>query len=238
MTAGLTSSSKPRDPHWRIQVCFPGILARSVSDRMNELKCSYSTYVVELVCNDLRKRRFHSTTQAIALEPGSLQRQIDLDIIRHCQLYGERTRESVREILHTAFEEARRNPRASFRNVKDCRWVSFTSGLREIIEIRWKELRYCGISEYVTSLLRYDLLRGGAHPYRHNEQAEAEVHRTLDEETVRLFHENAAATSEAVEAKADQAPSPLSAEESEAALLRISLRLRERTFTSSRVPLE
>lgn len=238
MTAGLTSSSKPRDPHWRIQVCFPGILARSVSDRMNELKCNYSTYVVEVVCNDLRKRRFHTITQSIALEPGSLQRQIDLDIIRHCQLYGERTRESVREILTTAFEEARRNPRASFRNVKDCRWVTFSNALREIIEIRWKELRYCGISEYVTSLLRYDLLRGGPHPYRHNENADSEAHRLLDEETIRLFRENAVPAGDAAEANTEHVPSALSPEESEAALLRISLQLRERTFSATRVPQE
>jgi hypothetical protein len=37
--------------------------------------------------------------------------------------------------------------------------------LRSIIEIRWPELNYPNLSEYVTGLVRYDLMLGGPHTY-------------------------------------------------------------------------
>jgi hypothetical protein len=45
----------------------------------------------------------------------------------------------------------------------EAEWVLFPPLLREIIGIRRRELGFKGISQYVTSLIRYDLLLGGPH---------------------------------------------------------------------------
>ena len=59
--------------------------------------------------------------------------------------------------------------------------------LREIIGIRWRELGFSGISQYVTSLIRYDLLLGGPHTFFRGGDCTPEMCRSLDLETIKLF---------------------------------------------------
>jgi hypothetical protein len=70
------------------------------------------------------------------------------------------------------------------------REVFYPPLLVEKIEERWQELGFESLSEYVTSVMRYDLLLGGKHKHFPHNDYDPEVLGALDRETLSEFLRN------------------------------------------------
>jgi hypothetical protein len=62
--------------------------------------------------------------------------------------------------------------------------------LAEKIDERWKELGFRSILEYVTSVMRYDLLLGGKHRHFPTNDFHPKILAALDRETLTEFLKN------------------------------------------------
>jgi hypothetical protein len=68
--------------------------------------------------------------------------------------------------------------------------VYFPELLEEAIGTRWRELGLQSVSEYATSVMRYDLLLGGHHLYFRPGDCTREMLPGLDRETLAEFEKN------------------------------------------------
>jgi hypothetical protein len=187
------SSAPPRrTPQWRSHVVYPGRLATVIAERIIELeRGTFSIYAIELVCYDLRKRRKHSITGSLFQQSLEVQDAVDRQIIRNYRpLMPRRRGEFIRSLVEDTILAYVAPDSSDGLVSKEYEWVLFPPLLREIIGLRWRELGFSGISQYVTSVIRYDLLLGGPHNFFRGGDCTPEMCRSLDLETIRLFHLN------------------------------------------------
>jgi hypothetical protein len=107
--------------------------------------------------------------------------------------------------------------------------------LRSIIEIRWPELNYPHLSEYVTGLVRYDLMLGGPHTYFNGRDKARYLLDSLDIETELTFHARRKRQRILLDYLIEEvAGRPLSDNERHAAMLALSQRLRDTALRGKR----
>jgi hypothetical protein len=191
----MKAAPSPKRRHrtqWRSHVAYPGRLVTVVAERIVELgRGSFSIYAIELVCYDLRKRCPHSITGPLFRHSVEVQDAIDRQIIRNYRpLMPHRRGEFIRSLVDEVILNYVAPDSADGFVRKEYQWVMFPPLLREIIGIRWRELGFSGISQYVTSLIRYDLLLGGPHTLFRGGDCTPEMCRSLDRETLQLFNDN------------------------------------------------
>ena len=187
------NSPTGRPKSWRRKVIIPAILAPALNERIEEIeRDSFSQHAIETVCFDLRIRRAHAVTGQFARELPQIQNAINRlivalyrpdvapeDGILYKLIFG-RPLEIVR--WNQQVGEGPQEPEPQD--------VYFPPLLVEKIEERQHELGYESLSEYVTSVMQYDLLLGGKHrQFPHNDY-DPEVLGALDRETLTKFLEN------------------------------------------------
>jgi len=180
-----------REPQWRSHVNYPGRLATVIAERIIELeRGTFSIYAIELVCYDLRKRREHSITGPLFQKSLELQDAIDRQVIRNYRPFTRRRGEFIESLVNDTILNYVAPDSSDGLVSKEAEWVLFPPLLREIIGLRWRELGFSGISQHVTSLIRYDLLLGGPHTFFRGGDCTPEMCRSLDLETIKLFNLN------------------------------------------------
>jgi hypothetical protein len=187
------NSPTGRPKSWRRKVIIPAILAPALSERIEEIeRDSFSQHAIETVCFDLRIRRAHAVTGQFARELPQIQDAIDRFVVAHYQPGADvRDGTLLKLIFGTLPPIARRVQEVGERwQEPERRDVYFPPLLAEKIEERQHELGYESLSEYVTSVMQYDLLLGGKHrQFPHNDY-DPEVLGALDRETLTKFLEN------------------------------------------------
>jgi hypothetical protein len=182
-------SQRPRA--WRQHLSFPGLLMPSIAQRIEEVEGeTFSRFAIELVCFDLRIRRAHAVTSFIAHEPQAIQEAIDRAIVANYRPGMEHKGGLIRALVSDGKAAV---PAATVQLpsvVNQSEWVFFPGRLREIINIRWQELGFLNLSQYVASVMRYDLLIGGQHKLFRGDDCTPEMLDSLDRETIREFHAN------------------------------------------------
>src|SRR5688572_4078328 len=159
-------SANPAKPatvfHYNLNV--PGALMPAILRRIEELKSgNLSRYVIELVSFDLRRLRAHSLTGPLAHKPREVQHAVDLAIDRHFIVGSKKSnREQMDRIVLSGPEEAAAlGDIAPVKKVKQGVWLR--SRHREAMRERSAALGFRSLGDYITSLMRFDLLLGGPH---------------------------------------------------------------------------
>lgn len=181
----------PRPNAWRQHLSFPGLLMPSIAERMKEVEAGkFTRYAIELVCFDLRIRRAHAVTGFIAHEYQAIQEAIDRAIVANYRPKMEHKGGLIRELVAKGKSAVPTSAvrLSSVRNESE--WVFFPGLLQEIINLRWQELGFLNLSQYVASVIRYDLLIGGQHKLFFGDDCTPEMLDALDRETLREFHAN------------------------------------------------
>ena len=189
--------ARPHSPHrtYRVNVTITAILAALVPVRWREFFYrTFSPYVVELGCFDLRKRVFHWVTRPLADLRVEVQAAVDREIARHYQPGRERDGALIKLIFNRVNAITRANQPPAERvpipdtlEVASAFSVFFPAALREAIEERWRELGFNSLSAYITSLIRYDLMLGGPHLYFDGEDMDPELLVELNRKTLNEF---------------------------------------------------
>jgi len=187
------NSPTGRPKSWRHRVIVSAILAPALKKRVVELEReTFSQHAIETVCFDLRIRRAHAVTGQFARELPEIQEAIDRFIVAHYRPKAERDEGTLcRLIFNTLLPITpwkRKVGEGSPMPKK--REVFFPPLLVEKIEERWKELGFESLSEYVTSVMRYDLLLGGKHRQFPVNDFRPEILAALDRETLTEFLKN------------------------------------------------
>jgi hypothetical protein len=213
----------------RCHVNYPGRLATVIAERIIELgRGNFSTYAIELVCYDLRKRRKHSITGQLFEKSLEVQDAVDRQIIRNYRPFTTRRGEFIRSLVEDTILNYVAPDSSDGLVLKEYEWVVFPPLLREIIGIRWRELGFTGISQYVTSVLRYDLLLGGPHKLFRGGDCTPEMCHSLDLETLTLFNSNSQERTLADHLVEKAAGRKLSRDECDAALNEVAEKLTDR----------
>jgi hypothetical protein len=187
------SHTEPIEPHkpWRRRISIPGILNSALEVRIDELKRgTFSQHAIETVCFDLRIRRAHAVTGQFARDTLRVQDAIDRFIIAHYRRDAERDGGTLRKLIFDILPPLTVDRSRISDSVKERRDAFFPPLLAEQIEERWKELGFRRISEYVTSVMRYDLLLGGKHRHFPTNDFRPEILAALDRETLAEFLKN------------------------------------------------
>jgi hypothetical protein len=209
---------------WRHYLYIPALLLDTIESRMLEVESgTFSRFAVELVCYDLRTRRDHSLTGPLSRESATTQDAVDRAIVAHFRPGSRSAGDTIRALLRDALTPVPASSQPSL--VKVRRWVFFPALLSEIIEVRRKELGFRSISDYVTSLIRYDLLLGGPHKFFRGDDCTLEMLEALDRETLAAFHANVRPRTLADHLAEEVAGEKLSRAEREAALGKAGQRL-------------
>jgi hypothetical protein len=180
-----------RPQPWRQHLSFPGLLMPAIAYRIPEVQAvKFSRYATELVCFDLRIRRAHAVTSFIAHEPLAVQGAVDRALVAGYEPDLEHNGGLLRALVHHGRDAVPHAgaPMHSLANQRE--WVFFPGRLQEIIEIRQRELGFVNLSQYVTSVIRYDLLISGRHKLFCGDELSPEELNALDWETIREFYEN------------------------------------------------
>jgi hypothetical protein len=158
-------ASNPRKPTtvFAYNLCLPGALTSAIARRMEELESgNLSRYVVELVAFDMRRRRAHTLTGPLARRPLNVQHAIDLTIDGHYVVGRKSNREQMERVVKFGPEQASAlGEIAVVKKTKHRVWLR--SLHREAMKERSKALGFRGLTQYITSLIRFDLLLGGPH---------------------------------------------------------------------------
>ena len=174
---------------YKQNIVLPGVLLLAILRRVAELgRGSLSRYIVELICYDLRRRRQHDLTAPLAHELPEHQEAVDREIDRHYVEGVKSNYARMEQLVNGTLAEAKRLPLPPGSLAKHTQTVLFRRRHRRIIQIRWKELGFKCVSQYVTSLIRFDLALGGPH---HEFKEEVYCRKTLlalDRETIAEFH--------------------------------------------------
>ena len=166
----MSSRTIPADPatpgKWHRNIWLPGALMDMIPTRMEEVgEKTLSRYLTELISYDLRGRHEHSLTGWLATLPLETQQAIDLAIRCHYRPGLECNKRQLAKIVARGFADALTGMRAEPLMVK-ARHEVYLRGLhRGIILERIAHLGFEHLSEYVTSLIRFDLLVGGPHKH-------------------------------------------------------------------------
>jgi hypothetical protein len=187
------SSHSHRRKSWRHYVTIPSILAPAVKARIKELKRpSFSQHAIETTCFDLRIRRNHAVTGQFARELPEIQNAIDRFIVALYHPGAEPDEGTLWRLIFNSLPPMTRwipkvgeGPREPQKHD-----IYYPPLLVEKIEERWRELGLESLSEYVTSVMRYDLLLGGKHKHFPYNDYDPEVLGALDRETLTEFLKN------------------------------------------------
>ena len=151
---------------WHRNIWLPGALNDLIPTRMQEVgETTLSRYLTELISYDLRERHEHSLTGWLSTLPLETQQAIDLAIRCHYRPGLKCNKEQMSKLIARGFADAFTGMRAEPLKVK-ARHEVYLRGLhRAIILERIAHLGFAHLSEYVTSLIRFDLLVGGPHKH-------------------------------------------------------------------------
>jgi hypothetical protein len=152
----------------RKSITIPGSLASAVKQRCREFGyASFTPYVVELVCYDLRSDARHAITLAIANDTQAAQDAVDRELVARYRPGQQREGLLVQLVgrigqLQGVADRSRHDvPSAPLSAV--ARRVTFPYDVWRLADVRWQHLGYRSLSAYVTGLIRYDLLVSGPH---------------------------------------------------------------------------
>jgi hypothetical protein len=178
---------------WRRRLAVPSLLAPPREVRIKEVeRGTFSQHAIETVRFDLRIRRAHAVTGQFAREKPRVQDAIDRFVIAYYQRDAERDDGTLPRLISNSLPPLPADVDRSRKSdsVKVRREAFFPPLLAEKIDERWKELRFRSISEYVTSVMRYDLLLGGKHRQFPTNDFHPEILAALDRETLTEFLKN------------------------------------------------
>ncbi len=185
MPRPAVASAKSR----RRYVALPGLLADTARLRWKEFRYpGFSPFGLELVCFDLRLRVPHEITLRFARETPKVQLAIDRLLVTQYRPGAERNGILIQAARGEFAPAARPAPSGSFANYRT--EVRFSDLLAPCIAARWPEAGYASFPDYVTALVRYDLMLLGPHRYFNGDDVDPEMLAALDRETHREFHEN------------------------------------------------
>ena len=214
-------------------LCLPGVLIPTIERRIEELDSgNLSRYVIELVCFDLCRLRAHTLTGPIARKPANVQHAVDLAIDRHYVPGRKSNREQMDRIAMIGPDEANAlGEIAPVKKVKSRVWLR--SLHRDAMKQRSAALGFRSLTEYITSLIRFDLLLGGPHGAfpGGKEFTVAEI-MAMDEKTLRTFQENKPRKCMVDYAVEEAAGRVMSLEERDEELARVSENLCEHAVKS------
>jgi hypothetical protein len=157
------NSPSHRRKSWRHYVTLPSVLAPAVKARIKELKRpSFSQHAIETACFDLRIRRAHAVTGQFARELPEIQDAIDRFIVAHYHPKAKEDGGTLYKLIFNTLPPMTRwqRPVGEGPGMPQKREVFYPPLLVEKIEERWHELGFESLSEYVISVMRYDLLLG------------------------------------------------------------------------------
>jgi hypothetical protein len=184
-------SASPTPKGWRRRLAISTVLNPAIDVRIMELeRGTFSQHAIETVCFDLRIRRAHAVTGQFARDEPRVQDAIDRFIIAYYWPDAERDGGTLRRLIVNELPPLTFVPKRISDSVKVRREAFFPPLLAEKIEERWKELKFRSISEYVTSVMRYDLLLGGGHRLFPTNDFHPEILAALDRETLNEFLKN------------------------------------------------
>jgi hypothetical protein len=202
---------------------LPGALMPAIVRRIEELKSvNLSRYVIELVAFDLRRLRAHTLTGPLAHRSPDVQHAIDLAIDRHYVEGKKSNREQMdRVVKFGPAEERALGEIAVVKKSKHRVWLR--SLHRAAMLERSEALGFRGLTQYITSLIRFDLLLGGPHDeYPGDKEFSVAEIMALDENTLATYLANEpkkCMIDYVVEEAAGRAMTP---EERDAELLKVS----------------
>jgi hypothetical protein len=185
----MPRSASPAVKSIQRRVTIPGILAETARLRWEEFRYQgFSPFALELACFDLRLRVPHEVTAFIAQQPEKIQAAVDRNAARQYRRGGERNGLLIQAARGEWLEPANPAPPGDFARAR--LHIRYSETLAPCIELRWQELGYATRSDYLTALLRYDLLLLGPHNYFSGDDTDPEILASLDRGTVREFEEN------------------------------------------------
>ncbi len=228
-------ASIPRRPAsvFAYNLCLPGALMPPIARRMKELKSgNLSRYVIELVAFDLCRLRAHSLTGPIAQKPLHVQHAVDLAIDRN-YVDGKRSnKEQMDRIAKMGPEEvAALGDLGPVKKEKHRVWLR--SLHREAVIERSAELGFPDIGEYITSLIRFDLLLGGPHDkFPGDKQFNRAEVLELDKITLEIYEANKPRKCMVDYVVEEIAGRPMTPEEHDAELRKVSEKLCEKSVQS------
>jgi hypothetical protein len=141
---------------------------------------------VELISYDLRDRHYHSLTGWLSLQPPEVQQAIDLVIRRHYRPGYESNKEQIARVVAHGFADSITGVRAEPLMTKTRHEVYLRRMHSGIIAERMKQLGFTQLSQYVISLIRFDLLVGGPHKH-HGGKISKPMVAALDVNTYETF---------------------------------------------------
>lgn len=169
----------------RKSITIPGLLAPVVRRRARELGYPIlPPYAVELVCYDLRSDAKHTITLELARDTQPAQDAVDREIASRYRSGKEHQGLLVQLLkrVQVIAERSRHELPLPALNAVPVR-VTFPSEIWALADERWRDLGYRSLSAYVTGLIRYDLLLGGAHSER-TADCRSKVQRKLTRKTL------------------------------------------------------
>ncbi len=187
----MSSTRRKASTVFAYNLCPPGALMPAVTRRIEELKSvNLSRYVIELVAFDLRRLRAHTLTGPLSRKPANVQHAVDLAIDRNYVEGRKSNREQMdRIVLMGPDEVALLGEISEVKKEKHRVWLR--SLHREAMNLRAAALGFDNLSEYITSLIRFDLLLGGPHEeFPGDLQLTVAEIMALDEKTLKIFEEN------------------------------------------------
>jgi hypothetical protein len=186
-TSAMARPCVPSAKNHLRRVSIPGILAEVVRLRWEEFRYpAFSPFGLEMICFDLRRRVPHDVSVFIAQEPPEVQAAVDRVLVRQYREGPERNGILVQAACCEIVADARTAPIGSF--VCARHHVRYSDILAPCIEERWRELGYAKFSDYVTGLIRYDLMLLGPHKYFSGDDTDPHYLAKLDHQTAATFH--------------------------------------------------
>jgi hypothetical protein len=182
-----------RRKSWRHYITVPAVLAPAIKARIKELKRkTFSQHAIETSCFDLRIRRAHAVTGQFARELPEIQDAIDRFTVANYRPKAERDEGTLYRLIFGTLPPMTRwlRPVGEGPGTPEKCDVYYPPLLVEKIEERWQELRFESLSEYVVSVMRYDLLLGGKHRQFPTNDFHPEILAALDRETLTEFLKN------------------------------------------------
>jgi hypothetical protein len=174
----------------RLHVSVPGRLRAALVVRMKEVKSlSFSKFVIELIAFDLRRRKPHLITGPIALQSAAVQEAIDRLIVLHYIPGLAEIGGFLEALLKNRIDSAPRGNVPAQVIVCLKKHVHLPASLHEEVLIRIEELGFTWASEYITSLLRFDLLCAGHLYFPGDRHYTRQQLKELDAWTKKAFHD-------------------------------------------------
>ena len=234
----MSSTSRRRSTVFGYNLCLPGALMPAIIRRMDELQSgNLSRYVIELAAFDLRRLRAHTLTGPLAGKPLNVQHAVDLAIDRNYAAGKTSNWEQMKRIAQGPDEVAGPGEAPALGEVapvkKEKHRVWLRSLHRDAMRQRRTSLGFQSLGDYLTSLIRFDLLLGGPHEEFPGDMklSRAEI-AALDEKTLATFHANQPRKCMVDYVVEEVAGSAMSPEERDAELAKVSEKLCEAAVQS------